>query len=117
MSAHARYSKNRKTASAVFHVGGLHYASEKSVVERVLAKRPGVEAVEANPVAQTATIQYDARQTSIEEPQQWIAPTQSSPSTPAPPCARCSRFRATPARVDDRSREADRVAVVRPLSS
>jgi hypothetical protein len=42
--------------SAVLHVGNLHYASEKAVVERVLGKRPGVVAVEANPVAQTATV-------------------------------------------------------------
>ena len=41
---------------AVLHVGGLHYASEKAVVEGVLARRPGVIAVEANPVAQTATV-------------------------------------------------------------
>ena len=42
--------------TAVLHVGGLHYASEKAVVERVLANRPGVVAVDANPVAQTATV-------------------------------------------------------------
>ena len=46
--------------TAVLHVGGLHYASEKSVVERVLANRPGVVDVEANPVAQTATVTFDA---------------------------------------------------------
>jgi Cu2+-exporting ATPase len=46
-------------ATAVVHVGGLHYASEKAVVERVLPKRPGVAAVEANPVAQTATVDFD----------------------------------------------------------
>jgi Cu2+-exporting ATPase len=63
---------NGKPASAVFHVGGLHYASEKAVVERVLMNRPGVDAVEANPVAQTATVEYDPRQTSLEALQQWI---------------------------------------------
>ena len=35
--------------TTVLHVGGLHYASEKSVVERALGRRPGVLAVEANP--------------------------------------------------------------------
>jgi len=35
----------------VLHVGGLHYASEKAVVERKLGAQPGVLVVEANPVA------------------------------------------------------------------
>jgi P-type Cu2+ transporter len=74
MSGHGdhRPGTNDKTASAVFHVGGLHYASEKSVVERVLMGRPGVDAVEANPVAQTATVEYDPRQTSVEALRRWI---------------------------------------------
>ena len=45
--------------TTVLHVGGLQYASEKSVVERVLGARPGVVAVEANAVAQTATVGFD----------------------------------------------------------
>jgi P-type Cu2+ transporter len=57
---------------AVLHVGELHYASEKSVVERVLAARPGVLAVEANPVAQTATVTFDPAATSVEELARWI---------------------------------------------
>ena len=52
--------------TAVLHVGGLHYASEKAVVEQVLGNRPGVLAVEANPVAQTATVSFDSAETSIE---------------------------------------------------
>ncbi len=59
-------------ASAVLHVGNLHYASEKSVVERVLGARPGVLAVEANPVAQTATVTFDPAATSVEELARWI---------------------------------------------
>ena len=39
-------------------MGGLNFATEKDVVERVLARRPGVRSVEANPVSQTATIRY-----------------------------------------------------------
>jgi P-type Cu2+ transporter len=58
--------------SAVLHVGNLHYASEKAVVERVLGNRPGVVAVEANPVAQTATVTFDPGQTSVEELQRWV---------------------------------------------
>ena len=56
----------------VLHVGGLHYATEKSVVEQVLAHRPGVVAVEANPVAQTATVTFDPAVTSIEKLRGWI---------------------------------------------
>jgi Cu2+-exporting ATPase len=60
------------TATAVLHVGDLHYASEKAVVERVLANRPGVARVEANPVAQTATVEYDPGTTSVEALRQWV---------------------------------------------
>ena len=58
--------------TATLHVGGLHFATEKDVVERVLARRPGVASVEANPVAQTATVRYDADLTSIAELRGWI---------------------------------------------
>jgi Cu2+-exporting ATPase len=61
-----------RTAAAVLHVGGLHYASEKAVVERVLVNRPGVARVEANPVAQTATVEYDPETTSVEGLQRWV---------------------------------------------
>jgi P-type Cu2+ transporter len=54
------------------HVGGLHYASEKAVVEQVLGRRPGVLSVEANPVAQTATVVYDPDATSIEQLRSWV---------------------------------------------
>jgi Cu2+-exporting ATPase len=56
----------------VLHVGGLHYASEKAVVERVLGARPGVLAVEANPVAQTAAVEFDPEETSVEELRTWV---------------------------------------------
>src|SRR5512132_1720363 len=63
---------NGGTASAVLHVGGLHYASEKAVVERVLGNRLGVIDVEANPVAQTATVEYDPRATTVETLRRWV---------------------------------------------
>src|ERR687898_347920 len=78
MSAHehgghgAPQNGRGRTATAVFHVGELHYASEKAVVERVLMHRPGVASVEANPVAQTATVEYDPAATSVEDLQRWI---------------------------------------------
>src|SRR6266487_7182316 len=56
----------------VLHVGGLHYASEKAVVERKLGAQPGVLVVEANPVAQTASVVYDPAVTSAEELQRWV---------------------------------------------
>ena len=58
--------------TTVLHVGDLHYASQKSIVERVLADRPGVLAVEANPVAQTATVTFDPRETSPAELRGWV---------------------------------------------
>jgi Cu2+-exporting ATPase len=59
-------------ASAILHVGGVQYASEKAVVESVLGRRPGVIEVDANPVAQTATIAFDPDVTSVEELSRWI---------------------------------------------
>jgi P-type Cu2+ transporter len=56
----------RDPETAVLHIGGLYYASEKAVVEQVLGRRPGVIAVEANPVAQTGTVAYDPEVTSVE---------------------------------------------------
>jgi len=61
-----------KVATAVLHVGGLNWATEKAVVERVLRRRPGVQRVEANPVAQTATVSFDASQTSVAQLRRWV---------------------------------------------
>ena len=58
--------------TTTLHVGGLHYASEKAVVERALARRPGVLDVDANPVAQTATVTFDPEVTSVEELSRWV---------------------------------------------
>ena len=61
-----------RSSTAVLHVGGLHYASEKAVVEGVLGDRPGVLGVEANPVAQTATVRFDPERTSLEQLRTWV---------------------------------------------
>src|SRR6266699_1777589 len=61
-----------KVVTVVLHVGGLGWASEKAVVERVLGRRPGVQFVEANPVAQTATVTFDTTQTSVAQLRQWV---------------------------------------------
>ena len=58
--------------TAVLHVGGLHYASQKSVVEHALSRQPGVLAVDANPVAQTANVTYDPAQTSVAQLRRWV---------------------------------------------
>ena len=58
--------------TAVLHVGGLNYATQKNVVEEVLTKRPGVLNVDANPVAQTANVTFDPGRTSLADLQQWI---------------------------------------------
>ncbi|HEU5277729.1 MAG TPA: heavy metal translocating P-type ATPase [Gaiellaceae bacterium] len=77
MSHHAHATHHQRLAvdgsrRATLHVGGLQYASEKAVVEQVLGRRPGVLGVEANPVAQTATVEYDPGRTSVVELVRWI---------------------------------------------
>jgi Cu2+-exporting ATPase len=65
-------SQDHGPATAVVEVGGLHWASEKNVLEAVLRRRPGVLAVEANPVAQTATVTYDPARTSVVDLRDWV---------------------------------------------
>jgi Cu2+-exporting ATPase len=62
----------KEQSTAVLEVGGLNWASEKAVVEAVLGRRPGVLAVEANPVSQTATVTYDPQLTSLVELRRWV---------------------------------------------
>jgi Cu2+-exporting ATPase len=61
-----------EVATVVLQVGGLNWASEKAVAERVLGRRPGVLLAEANPVAQTATVTFDTRRTSVAELRRWV---------------------------------------------
>jgi P-type Cu2+ transporter len=58
--------------TAVLEVSGVHWASERSTVERVLGRRPGVLHVEFNPVGQTATVTYDPARTSVADLTAWI---------------------------------------------
>jgi Cu2+-exporting ATPase len=60
------------TATTTVEVGGLHWATSESVVENVLGRRPGVLEVAANATAQTATVTYDPRQTSVTELTRWV---------------------------------------------
>jgi P-type Cu2+ transporter len=61
-----------RRSTVVLHTGGLNWASQKSTVEAVLERRPGVVHVDANPVAQTATVTYDSRATSVGEMRAWV---------------------------------------------
>src|SRR5215213_6643659 len=59
-------------ATTVLEVSGVQWATEKNVAEAVLSRRAGVLAVEANPVAQTATVTYHPDQTSVAELAGWV---------------------------------------------
>jgi Cu2+-exporting ATPase len=61
-----------KPATVVLHVGGVYRGSEKTVVEAALGRRPGVLQVEANAVAQTATVTYDVGRASVAALRQWV---------------------------------------------
>ena len=58
--------------TVVLEVSGVQWASSKSVVESTLLRQPGVIAVEANPVSQTANVSYDPETTSQAQLRQWI---------------------------------------------
>jgi len=61
-----------RPASVVLEASGMLRASEKAVVEAAIGRRPGVVEVDANPVAQTATVTYDPGLTSVEELRRWV---------------------------------------------
>ncbi|MGH9286427.1 MAG: cation transporter, partial [Acidimicrobiales bacterium] len=58
--------------TAVIEVSGVQWASSKAVADTVLSRRPGVLAVDTNPVAQTATVTYDPDKTSVAELAGWV---------------------------------------------
>src|SRR5665811_1636212 len=51
--------------TVVLEVDGVQWATQGNVVEAVVGRQPGVMGVEANPVAQTATVTYDPARTSV----------------------------------------------------
>jgi P-type Cu2+ transporter len=67
VDTHASHS-----VTVVLHTGGLLYSGEAAVVERSLAKRAGVHKVDANSVAQTATVSFDPTQTSVASLKTWV---------------------------------------------
>ncbi len=62
----------KERSTAVLDVRGLQWASEQNIVAAVLGRRPGVLEVEVNPVAQTATVVFDPRRTSLAELRGWV---------------------------------------------
>jgi Cu2+-exporting ATPase len=67
MSTAITRSEVPAAATVVLHVGRQYRASEKAVVEAALVRHQGVLSVEANPVAQTATVRYDPSLTSVAD--------------------------------------------------
>ena len=67
MSTASTRSEIPAAAAVVLHVGRQYRASEKAVAEAALLRHLGVLSVEANPVAQTATVRYDPSLTSVAE--------------------------------------------------
>ena len=63
---------SESTRSVVLQLGGLQWATSQAVAEHILAERPGVVAVEANAVSQTATVEYDPDQADVADLTDWI---------------------------------------------
>ena len=63
---------NDTSRRVVIEVGGLHWATSQAVIEAELSRRPGVLEVEANAVAQSATVTYDPARTSVSELAGWV---------------------------------------------
>ena len=101
-----------RAQTAVIEMAGLSWASEKATVDAVLGRRPGVLSVEANPVAQTATVTFDSQRASVAEIAGWVRDCgyhcsgQPVPSAPVrdrdEPAARASGPRRPRGHVDGR---------------
>ena len=61
-----------KSQTTVLEVGGLHWATTVPGAEKTIGDHPGVLAVQANAVSQTATVTYDPDRTSAGELVQWV---------------------------------------------
>ncbi len=63
---------SQKSQTVVMEVGGVNWASSKSVADAVLSRRPGVLSVDTNPLAQTATVSFDPERTSVSDLTSWV---------------------------------------------
>ncbi|WP_030575569.1 heavy metal translocating P-type ATPase [Streptomyces anulatus] len=59
-------------STAVLDVRGMVRATQQNTVAAVLGRRPGVLDAEVNPVAQSATVVFDPRRTSLAELRGWV---------------------------------------------
>ncbi len=66
-AAHEHGHGSDGSKRTTLHVGGIYRGSEHLVVQAALSRHHGVIAVDANPVAQTATVEYDPAATSVDE--------------------------------------------------
>ncbi|MFD9302799.1 cation transporter [Streptomyces sp. NPDC060048] len=62
----------KERSTAVLDVRGMVRATQQNTVVAVLGRRPGVLDVEVNPVAQSATVVFDPRRTSLAELRGWV---------------------------------------------
>ena len=69
---HAAAPSRDGLQTVVLEVTGLNWATSKNVAEATLGRRPGVVTVDANPVAQTATVAYDPTLTDVAELSDWV---------------------------------------------
>ena len=67
-----RRGDSSASTTVVLEVSGVHWASSKNVTEAVLGRRPGVLAVEASPVSQTANVTYDPAKTDLAQLSDWV---------------------------------------------
>ncbi|HEX2370868.1 MAG TPA: heavy metal translocating P-type ATPase [Acidimicrobiia bacterium] len=72
MNHHDYGGESAGPVTVILDVTGIRLASEKAAVEALLGRLPGVVAVQANPVAQTALVSYDPNQTSVSALQRWV---------------------------------------------
>ncbi|WP_181779202.1 heavy metal translocating P-type ATPase [Pseudonocardia pini] len=86
----AQRTAGDRTDTVVLDVRGVQWASQRTVIESVLVRRPGVVSVVANPTAQTATVHYDPSLTTVAELSGWIRD-----------CGYACRGRSVPAHVCD----------------
>ena len=71
-TSHGHHPPAHSSRVAVLETQGLHWATSTSVVESTLGRRPGVLSVDANPVAQTATVTYDPTLTDLAHLRGWV---------------------------------------------
>ena len=61
-----------KSQTTVLQVGGLNWATSAAIVEQTSTAPPGVLAVEANAVSQTANVSYDPDGTNVAQLSGWV---------------------------------------------